>query len=105
MGNAMPETFVGRITPFFREDKKSKYSILKGKILKVKPAQQLQVQNGEQLSVSLSFCWSCTFENSAFALVELALSSMQGVKLSRRTREAIIKAKNFIVGKNNYLMD
>lgn len=67
--------------------------------------QQLQVQNGEQLSVSFCCCLLVDFEYPVFALLlfmPYALS-MQGIQLSTNNIIDIIKAIIFMRSKNSKL--
>ena len=81
------------------------FSIWQEKNANVNPKQQLQVQKGEQLSVSLCSCWLLNFEISAFALaLAVYAASEQGTQESQSTRDAIMKAHNFIGGKITELL-
>ena len=61
------------------------------------PAQQLQVQKGEQSSCCVSPFCVLDFANSVFALPSFAAMpiSAQGITLSAKTRKANMKARIF----------
>ena len=67
------------------------------------PAQQLQVQKGEQSSCRVWPFWVLDFDNVVLVLASLAdvLKSSQGITLSVKTRKASIKATIFTRCKGN----